>query len=183
MLPSESTGRKPTFLSLLIAFLLPFVIVFTLQFFFFKTYFVPSASMETTLMTDDKIWATALINYTPERGDIVVFKDDKKWFNQEGDQYLVKRIIGLPGDTVECCSPDGRIIINGVPYSEPYVVGENEPFDPQTVPEGHVFVLGDNRMYSADSRAHIASGDQFIDEKSLDAKVWAVWWPSFRLTQ
>lgn len=177
----QQPKKKHTFVSLLLAFVLPFTLVFGVQYFFFKNYWVPSASMENTLMTGDKVFGTLLINYTPTRGDIIVFKDDKKWFNAVGDQNIVKRVIGVEGDVVECCSEDGRIVINGVPIDEPYIVGENEFFAPQTVPEGHIFVLGDNREHSADSRSHIEEGTQFINEKSLLSRVWAIWSPHIEL--
>lgn len=174
--------KSPTLLSLILSLIVPFTVVMVLQFFFFNNYWVPSASMEPTLMVQDKVFGTRLVNYEPTRGDIVVFKDDNRWLTPEGDQNLVKRIIAVGGDTVECCSATGQVTVNGEALEEPYEVGENETFPTQVVPEGYVFVLGDNRERSADSREHIDEGTQFISEKSLLSRIWLVWYPSIKLT-
>ena len=111
---------------------------------------IPSASMETTIMTGDRIFGNRLayINSEPQRGDIIIFKfpDDEK-------QLFIKRVIGLPGETLMV--RDGLVYINGsdTPLDEPYVNGE--PFGdygPVTIPEGGYFMMGDNRNNSADSR-------------------------------
>lgn len=111
---------------------------------------IPSASMESTIMTGDRIFGNRLayINSDPQRGDIIIFKfpDDEK-------QLFIKRVIGLPGETVEMI--DGKIYIDNsdTPLNEPYVM--ETPlgnYGPVTVPEGAYFVMGDNRNNSADSR-------------------------------
>ncbi len=111
---------------------------------------IPSASMETTIMTGDRIFGNRLayINSDPKRGDIVIFRfpDDEK-------QLFIKRVIGLPGETLFI--QDGKVYINGseTPLDEPYVNGEPlGDYGPVTVPEGAYFMLGDNRNNSADSR-------------------------------
>ena len=111
---------------------------------------IPSESMENTIMTGDRIFGNRLAYMfgLPERGDIVIFKypDDEK-------QLFIKRIIGLPGETVEIV--DGKIFIDGSeqPISEPYIletmIGDYGPYQ---VPEDNYFVLGDNRNRSKDSR-------------------------------
>lgn len=109
---------------------------------------VPTASMETTIMIGDRIVGNRLayINEDPERGDIVIFK-----FPDYEKELFIKRIIGLPGDTIEII--DGVVYINGEILEEPYLhekpVGS---YGPITVPEGAYFMLGDNRNNSADSR-------------------------------
>lgn len=111
---------------------------------------VPSASMENNIMTGDRLFGyrLAYINDEPQRGDIVIFKypDDER-------QLFIKRVIGLPGDTVTII--DGKVYINDSEeaLNEPYIAQEMiGSFGPYNVPEGHYFMLGDNRNYSRDSR-------------------------------
>ncbi len=111
---------------------------------------IPSASMETTIMTGDRIFGNRLayLNKDPQRGDIVIFKfpDDEK-------QLFIKRVIGLPGETLEM--REGKIYIDGSeePLDEPYLnVEPIGDYGPITIPEGAYFMMGDNRNNSADSR-------------------------------
>lgn len=174
MAKNKTPTRSRTVVTLLLSFIIPFSIVWGVQYLWFQNYYVPSSSMENTLMVGDKVFAINSKIVTPKRGDIIVFNDSLHWL-QEPDQKLVKRLIGEPGDVVACCTVDGDITINGEPYHEDYIVGVNEPFDPQTVPAGHVFVLGDNREQSADSRYHISEGTQFVSLDDFVAKVWVTW--------
>ncbi|MGH3451551.1 MAG: signal peptidase I, partial [Haloechinothrix sp.] len=93
------------------------------------------------------------------------FLADLVGISQPGEKDFIKRVIGLPGDTVACCDAQGRVTVNGVALDEPYIhqnspldlpaseeVCRSRKFDPVTVPKGHVFVMGDNRMVSLDSR-------------------------------
>ena len=109
---------------------------------------VPSSSMEKTIMTNDRVIGLRLAynNHDPERGDIVIFK-----FPDNEEILYIKRIIGMPGETI--LIKEGTVFIDGEPLSEPYlsVVTEGE-YGPYEVPEGHYFMLGDNRNNSADSR-------------------------------
>ncbi|MBO4901996.1 MAG: signal peptidase I [Lachnospiraceae bacterium] len=109
---------------------------------------IPSASMETTIMTGDRIFGNRLayMKKDPARGDIVIFKfpDDEK-------QLFIKRLIGMPGETLEM--KDGIVYINGEALDEPYLATiPYGDYGPVTVPEGAYFVMGDNRNNSADSR-------------------------------
>ena len=111
---------------------------------------IPSASMETTIMTGDRIFGNRLayLNNGPKRGDVVIFRfpDDEK-------QLFIKRVIGLPGETLQV--RDGLVYINGsdTPLAEPYVNGVPlGDYGPVTIPEGAYFMMGDNRNNSADSR-------------------------------
>lgn len=111
---------------------------------------VPTGSMENTIMTNDRILAlrTSYWFSSPERGEIVVFRypDDPS-----GDTLFVKRVIGVGGDTVEV--RNGEVLINGEVLDEPYIREQTEGnFGPYTVPEGHYFMMGDNRNQSLDSR-------------------------------
>ena len=111
---------------------------------------VPTGSMENTIMTNDRILAlrTSYWFSSPERGEIVVFRypDDPS-----GDTLFVKRVIGVGGDTVEV--RNGELLVNGEVLDEPYIREQTEGnFGPYTVPEGHYFMMGDNRNQSLDSR-------------------------------
>lgn len=134
---------------------------------------IPSSSMENTLKIDDQLIGlrSAYWFHKPERGDIVMFDypDDEK-------QLFIKRIIGLPGETVEIV--EGKVYINGssTPLDEPYVketpVGS---FGPYVVPEGKYFMLGDNRNNSKDSRYW---KNQFVEEDKIHCKAWLRYKPN-----
>ena len=178
--------------------------------FLVQPFHIPSGSMENTLIKDDRVVVSKLTPgpFDVQRGDVIVFTDPGQWLGNpppkqrsalqsvliflglapdDSDDHLVKRVIGLPGDRVECCSVDGRIIVNGVPIVEPYVkigdtpAGGRPAFDIR-VPEGHVWVMGDHRSDSADSRAHDdgtgAKGSVPLD--SIQGKAVAVVWPVAR---
>ena len=112
---------------------------------------VPSGSMENTIMTKSRVIGSRLSYLTddPERGDIVIFH-----YPDDESVYYVKRVIGLPGETVEIV--DGKVYINGsdTPLEEPYLPEPMEgSYGPYTVPEGSYFMLGDNRNNSTDGRS------------------------------
>ncbi|HWT74564.1 MAG TPA: signal peptidase I [Mobilitalea sp.] len=109
---------------------------------------VPSGSMEDTIMIDDKVVALRLsyLFSDPQRGDIIVFP-----FPDNEKVDYIKRIIGLPGETIE--GKNGLVYINGEPLNEPYVTEPlDSDFGPYVVPEGSYFMMGDNRNNSEDSR-------------------------------
>lgn len=123
-------------------------------------YYIPSPSMETTLKVNDRVVVNKIAkNFTPiQRGDIIVFKDPGGWLGEEqassGDT-LIKRVIGVGGDTVECAGDGSPIMVNGVAVYEPYInSGQNPSNDAFSVivPEETFFVMGDNREQSFDSR-------------------------------
>ncbi len=121
----------------------------------FQAFFIPSASMNPTLKVHDRILVNKLSYHLHpvHRGDIVVFKRSPD-MAEEGIKDLVKRVIGLPGETIQS-APDGQVEINGQILSEPYLVpGINmgPPIQKQLIPAGEYFVMGDNRDDSADSR-------------------------------
>ena len=141
-----------TLLELPIILLVSFVLVFGfVRPVVAAPFYVGSESMVPTL----KVWDRILINKLayevgePERGDIALFE------NQEGgEEPLIKRVVGLPGDTVEV--REGRLLLNGEPQREPYLNrsprGRQAPYGPTRVPEDHYFMMGDNRTRSHDSR-------------------------------
>jgi signal peptidase I len=115
-----------------------------------------SASMEPTIRPGQSVSATKVDpgKYRPKRSDIVVFTAPAAWLATKGDRKLIKRVIGLPGERVVCCDPKGRWTIDGTPLAEPYVkagsASASKPID-ATVPDGRLWIMGDNRAASNDS--------------------------------
>ncbi len=102
----------------------------------------------------------------PQRGDVITFQHPL-----EPERDLMKRVIGLPGEWVEVTHD--MVYIDGEPLEEPYVYGENHPAYPRTlIPEGHYFVLGDNRSRSTDSRSW-----GMLPRENIGGKAWLVYWP------
>ena len=164
--------------------------------------------MENTLQIKDRVAVNKLPFITREihRGDVVVFHDPANWLPEYGDlqgnkvvaklkealvvvgilpnptkQFLVKRVIGVGGDNVQCCSKNEKLLVNGKETNEPYIFAGNQPSDMKfnvTVPKGKLWVMGDHRGASADSRYHqddINKG--FVPESEVVGRVVAVIWP------
>ena len=172
--------------------------------FFVQAFFVPSESMEPTFLTQDRILVEKWSYWSGDvqRGDIVVFDDPGGWLGpgeskepsnivQKGMEafglyptggHLVKRVIGVGGDEVKCCDAKGRVTVNDVPLNErDYLMDGVRPsiqtFD-VTVPEDSLWVMGDNRPQSGDSRMHLGSpGGGFVPLDGVVGKVWAIVWP------
>lgn len=179
---------------------------FVVKTFFVQSFFIPSGSMEPILIKDDRLLVQKISYWMaePKRGDIVVFDDPGSWLSEaevkanetavqraltliglfpEGG-HLIKRVIGVAGDTVECCDAEGRILVNGEPLDEPYLkdpaATDSMKFS-ITVPEGRLWVMGDNRANSADSRAHMElPGEGTVRADSVVGKAWLRLWPSNR---
>jgi signal peptidase I len=132
------------------------VVALVVKTFLFQAFYIPSASMEPTLKKGDRVLVNKLSYdlHDIHRGDIVVFELPKDKIGPDGIKDLIKRAIGLPGDVIE--TRDGVVYINGEKLDEPWlpkgVTTDKPPIPKQTVPEGTIFVLGDNRDNSADSR-------------------------------
>ncbi|MEV8148935.1 signal peptidase I [Arthrobacter sp. NPDC080073] len=182
------------------------VLSFLIKTFLFRAFFIPSESMVNTLDVDDRIFVNLLVPqpFALERGDIVVFKDTQgwlpptqkatpgpfKWFQDglvfvgllpdETNQHLVKRVIGLPGDRVSCCDSSARVSVNGTVLNESYINPAQIPmaksFD-VVVPAGKIWVMGDNRNNSADSREHQSVNGGFIDISDVEGKATVIAWP------
>lgn len=135
-------------LSWISVFVVAFVLAFLINRFIIYKVSPPTASMENTIMVGDKvfIYRLAYLFGKPDRGDIVVFK-----FPDDETQDYIKRIIGLPGETIEVI--DGIVYVDGEALEEDYLkeepVGDAGPFE---VPEDHYFMMGDNRNISSDAR-------------------------------
>jgi len=201
--------RKGSFLREIPALLVVAVIVsLIIKTFFVQFFYIPSGSMENTLQIKDRVAVNKVpfVSREIHRGDVVVFHDPANWLptwnNQDENKYLhkakellvavgilpnptkqflVKRVIGIGGDNVQCCSVKGKLLVNGKETNEPYIFAGNEPSDMKfnvTVPKGKVWVMGDHRGASADSRYHqddINKG--FVPESEIVGRVVAVIWP------
>lgn len=165
----ESEGKGEFFKTLLV-FVIAFVLAILLNSFIFINSRVVSGSMENTVMTGDRVIGlrTAYWFSEPERGDIIVF-------NRDGfdGKPLLKRVIGLPGDTLEIRY--GKLYINGELYEEDYLRDTmNSDYGPIKVPEGCYFVMGDNRNVSNDSRRW---SDPFVEREDIVGKMYLRYWP------
>lgn len=143
-----------------------------------ESFYVPSESMSPTLITGDRLIAEKLTYKLgePRRGDVVVFRAHGSWQDLQGE-YFVKRVVAVGGDTVKCCDKKRRVLVNGVPAAETYLpAGKQEKFRPVRVPEGRLFVMGDHRGNSEDSRYRGA-----VDAGEVVGKVAFRVWPLTRL--
>ncbi|MFC9247045.1 signal peptidase I [Streptomyces sp. NPDC057136] len=156
----------------------------------YKPYTVPTASMTPTVNAGDRVLAERIDGADVRRGDVVVFTDSV-W----GDQPMVKRVVGVGGDKVACCDADGRLTVNGEPVEEPYLQTQSvtggragTPAAQQdftaVVPKGQVFLLGDERSTSLDSRVHLEDpGQGSVPLSAVQARLDAVAWPSQSLIE
>ncbi|MEU8546995.1 signal peptidase I [Streptomyces roseoverticillatus] len=142
----------------------------------YQPYTVPTDSMAPTIGMGDRVLAERIGGGDVRRGDIVVFKD-KIW----GDTPMVKRVVGTGGDTVACCDRQGRLTVDGKPIEEPYLqdTGAASPTRfSATVPEGQLFLLGDHRSDSVDSRGHLSDASHgTVPRGAVRARVDATAWP------
>jgi signal peptidase I len=172
-----------------------------------QAFWIPSGSMENTLRINDRVLVNKIVYHLRpiHRGDIVVFNGDGSWdpgtvpvqgnifqqfasgfasmfgFGNTGD-ILIKRVIGIPGDHVACCDAEGRITVNGVPLNEgSYLYPGSAPSVARfniVVPAGRLWVMGDNRFYSDDSRDHMDDpGGGTIPESAVIGRAFIIIWP------
>ncbi|MDP1711257.1 MAG: signal peptidase I, partial [Candidatus Nanopelagicaceae bacterium] len=177
--------------------------------FFVQFFYIPSGSMEDTLRVKDRVAVNKVpfISKSIQRGDIVVFRDPDHWLSdptpstesklvtalREGliavgvlpnpaKQHLVKRVIGVAGDHVVCCDNNRMITVNGKAINEPYIFKGDNPSDMNfdvTVPVGKIWVMGDHRGASADSRYHQEDINKgMVPVSKVVGRVVAVIWPA-----
>lgn len=217
MTEKRSLGRSLLLLArdLVVIVLAALVVSFLIKTFLIRSFFIPTESMESTLARDDRIIVSQLTPGVVDinRGDVVVFVDPGGWLSiqtgvSENDplsrvlnaislvigltgpndnEHLVKRVVGMPGDVVECCDELGAMTINGVPLSEPYILlpeGVNKVSSDNfsvVVPADALWVMGDNRYNSADSRRNTDKpGGGFVPIANVVGRAIVISWPSER---
>ena len=160
------------------------IVSIVIKTFLLHFFYIPSGSMENTLQVGDRIAVNKLgaLFSDIKRGEVAVFSDPDKWLGEAplddgssisskvksgliavgvlpdpAKQYLIKRVIGVGGDNVTCCDSSGKVQVNGVSVTEPYIYPGDKPSEVKfniDVPKGFIFVMGDHRGASADSRFH-----------------------------
>ena len=206
--------RKSSLLSELpVLVVVALVVSLLIKTFLVQFFYIPSGSMENTLQVKDRVAVNKLpfISKNISRGDVVVFRDPAGWLPEISDpstnkvistikaglvdvgvlpnpakQYLVKRVIGVAGDHVVCCTKEGLLTVNDTPITEPYIFKGNAPSDMNfdvTVPKGKIWVMGDHRGASADSRYHQEDVNKgFVPLSRVTGRVFAVIWPFKNIT-
>jgi signal peptidase I len=201
--PPQTSGRQRSrggraVLVLAIALLL----VLLVRTFLVQTFSIPSDSMRSTLEPGERVLVWRVDAANVQRGDVVVFDGTGTFADapadpeglaavgaaaagllgfRPGESDYVKRVIGLPGDRITCCDAQGRLLVNGVPLEEPYLhpgdAPSEVPFDIE-VPEGRLWLMGDHRSDSVDSRSHLGSpGGGTVSVDDVIGRVVAVTWP------
>lgn len=141
----------------------------------YKPYTVPTQSMNPTVKAGDRVLAQRIDGADVKRGDVVIFKN-KVW----GNVPMVKRVVGIGGDTVKCCDEGGKLTVNGQAIEEPYLHGVPASMTKfsATVPKDQLFLLGDERDVSLDSRVHLEdAANGSVPRSAVSARVDAVAWP------
>ncbi|HET7431883.1 MAG TPA: signal peptidase I [Nocardioides sp.] len=220
--PKKAKKHLPLWQETILLLAIAIVLAVVIKAFFVQAFYIPSESMEPGLVKNDRILVEKTSYWfggTPQRGDVVVFKDPGGWLSAEEDAgptnpigqvmakiglypsggHLVKRVIGVAGDTIHCCDKQGRILVNGHPLDEGSYV-KNTPGmacnGPMTttcnwtagpVPDGSVFVMGDNRSNSDDSTMHLCqpklrdcTPDPYVPVSDVVGKVFVLLWPRDR---
>ena len=200
----KNDKQLPVWQEMILLLGIALVLAIVIKALFMQAFYIPSGSMNDTLVLNDRILVQKISYWSggPERGDIVVFEDPANWLQPTDLRsatnpftkalelfglyptggHLVKRVIGVEGDVVKCCDNRGRMLVNGVALNEKsYLAKDEQPslIDFSTkIPEDHIWVQGDNRSNSADSRVHLGDpGGGFISEDRVVGKVFAVVWP------
>jgi signal peptidase I len=219
---SRSAQRKhlPVWQETILLLAIALALAVVIKALFVQAFYIPSESMEPGLVKNDRILVQKVSYWfgSPQRGDVVVFQDPGDWLGPEeaagpeggltklmakiglypSGGHLVKRVIGVEGDTIKCCDRQGRISVNGYPLNEDEYVKQtgaecNGPmigcnWTAGPVPEDHVFVMGDNRAHSADSSVHMCTksetdcvpGDEYVANDLVVGKVFVLLWPADR---
>jgi signal peptidase I len=208
--PPAGKRRKHFWRELLVIVVVAAALTLVVKAFVAQVYKIPTGSMENTLQVGDRVLVNKLVYHFRgvARGDIVVFSGQDSWGPnapppsnngfvrlwdevlsdvglQSSQTYYIKRVIGLPGDKVACCT-DGKLTVNGVPLTETSYLYPGDapsfPFKTITVPPGHLWVMGDHRGDSDDSRYHTSDpGGGAIPENEVVGRAFLIIWPASQL--
>ncbi|WP_046468135.1 signal peptidase I [Allosalinactinospora lopnorensis] len=209
---SEKQGSFWKELPILIVIAL--VLAFVIKTWVVQAFYIPSKSMENTLLIGDRVLVNKVVYQIRdiERGELVVFNGTGSWdeedavtvqeasnpvsqgFTWVGQQLgvaptgkdYIKRVIGVPGDTVECCDSENRVLVNGEPLDETYLYpgsqSTHSEFGPVEVPKGRLWLMGDHREISYDSRLHQNDpGEGSVAEESVVGRAFVLVWPLNRI--
>lgn len=216
---AETRRKAPLWVETIVLLVVAVVLALVIKTFLVQAFYIPSSSMKPGLVINDRILVQKVSYWfggAPTRGDVVVFEDPGDWLlgPEAGPTspitrgmakiglyptggHLVKRVIGVEGDTIVCCDDNGLLEINGAAVDEdefiapqkkcdgPMVNNCREDWTAGPVPEGHVFVMGDNRGASADSSDKLCVGrgpncdpdDAFVPVDLVVGKVFVLVWP------
>ncbi len=222
--PGKSKKHLPLWQETILLLVVALGLSVFIKAFFLQAFYIPSESMEPGLIVNDRILVEKMSYWAagePARGDVVVFKDPDNWLGSTpigptnpvaqvlakvglypSGGHLVKRVVGVAGDTIVCCDGEGRISVNGVALNESAYLKDittlqcNGPMTSTCkwtagpVPEGSIFVMGDNRANSADSTVHMCRkretdcvpGAEFVSTQLVVGKVFALVWPASRIS-
>jgi signal peptidase I len=214
---SDADKRKhmPLWQEMPLLLVVAFCLAVLIRSFLLQAFFIPSSSMEQTLMVGDRVLVNKVVYdlRQPQRGEVIVFRGTNNWapenfstpttgvlnrigrtmgdlvgVSRPGEKDFIKRVIGLPGDRVSCCDTQGRVFVNGKGIDEPYInvnssldvppsahTCGSRRFEEVTVPPGQLFVMGDNRIVSQDSRCQGP-----VPIENVIGRAFVIVWPSGR---
>lgn len=203
----SSRGKGSALRELPILLVSALILSMIVKTFFVQFFYIPSGSMENTLLVNDRVGVNKFGALFSEikRGEVVVFRDPADWLSvptnedtglkkvakdalvfvgvlpDPSKQYLIKRVIGVGGDRVVCCNASNQIEVNGTPITEPYIYPGDKPSDSEfdvTVPKGFIWVMGDHRGASADSRFHTQDPNKgMVPLEKVTGRALFVIWP------
>jgi signal peptidase I len=194
----EQTNRRANsfWRELPVLVVVAFVVALLVRVFVLQTFFIPSESMEHTLNINDRVLVNKVIYdvRTQHRGEVIVFKSPTSWRSDPAEVDFIKRVIAVGGDHVVCCDQQHRLTVNGQALNEPYLYHDadgtadlpsDEPFD-ITVPKDRLWVMGDHRSHSGDSREQFLrtrdTRTATIPTSSVVGRAFVVFWPFARWT-
>ncbi|MEV1287315.1 signal peptidase I [Micromonospora sp. NPDC049679] len=213
--PPRKRKQMPLWQELPLLLIVAFCLAVLIRTFLLQAFFIPSGSMEDTLLIGDRVLVNKVVYDVrdPVRGEVVVFRGTDRWAPEQldepeqgfvgklgrtvgdlvgvsrpGEKDFIKRVVGIPGDRVKCCDDRGRVTVNGQPLDEPYVLENSDldvppsprecrsrRFDEVVVEPGQLFVMGDHRLVSQDSRCQ---GPVPID--NVIGRAFVIVWPQGR---